>query len=173
MAWKHERRLKPQEPLSSRSQIATSIQRSTRIAPGFHRCGSILFAAEHCGLLHRRGAVRTAHLARDVGMSDWFKVEVIGNKCRLDLAGTPLATKLLVKDGFTVLAHSSDDIIFAERLIDVGSAAIMPLGAPIGSSLQNRTCLQIMRDMIHKVPLIVDAGDSHRVGCHIGYGDGV
>jgi thiazole synthase len=117
--------------------------------------------------------VRTAHLARDVGMSDWIKVEVIGNKCRLDLAGTPLATKLLVKDGFTVLAHSSDDIIFAERLIDVGSAAIMPLGAPIGSSLQNRTCLQIMRDMIHEVPLIVDTGDSHRVGCHIGYGDGV
>jgi thiazole synthase len=112
------------------------------------------------GCYTAEGAVRTAHLARDVGMSDWIKVEVIGDKGRLDLAGTLLATKLLVKDGFTVLAHTSDDIVFAERLIDVGAAAIMPLGAPIGSSLglQNRTSLQIMRDMIHEVPLIVDAG---------------
>ena len=112
------------------------------------------------GCYTAEGAVRTAHLAREVGMSDWFKVEVIGDKCRLDLAGTPLATKLLVKDGFTVLAQTSDDIAVAESLIDVGAAAIMPLGAPIGNSLglQNRTCLQIMRDMIHLVPLILYAG---------------
>src|ERR1700761_7382171 len=59
----------------------------------------ICFLPNSAGCYTAEGAVRTAHLAREVGMSDWFKVEVIGDKCRLDLAGTPLATKLLAKDG--------------------------------------------------------------------------
>lgn len=107
-------------------------------------------------------AVRTAQLAREVGMSDWVKVEVIGDRRTLhpDVAETLRATELLVKDGFTVLPYTSDDIVFAKRLIDVGAVAIMPLGAPIGSGLglQNCTSLRIMREMIDQVPLIVDAG---------------
>ena len=67
---------------------------------------------------------------------------------------------MLVKEGFTVLPYTSDDIVFAKRLIDVGAAAVMPLGAPIGSGLglQNTANLRILRELITEVPLIVDAG---------------
>ncbi|HET8637036.1 MAG TPA: thiazole synthase, partial [Acidobacteriaceae bacterium] len=70
------------------------------------------------------------------------------------------ATRVLVKEGFTVLPYTSDDIVFARRLIDAGAAAVMPLAAPIGSGLgiQNRATLQIFREMITEVPIIVDAG---------------
>jgi thiazole synthase len=70
------------------------------------------------------------------------------------------ATRVLVKEGFTVLPYTSDDVVFAKRLLDAGAATIMPLGAPIGSGLgiQNRANLQILREMIIGVPLIVDAG---------------
>jgi thiazole synthase len=70
------------------------------------------------------------------------------------------ATRTLVKEGFTVLPYTSDDIVFAKRLIDAGAAAVMPLAAPIGSGLgiQNRATLSILREMITEVPLIVDAG---------------
>ena len=70
------------------------------------------------------------------------------------------ATRVLVKEGFTVLPYTSDDIVFARRLIDAGAAAVMPLGAPIGSGLglQNTANLRILREMITEVPLIVDAG---------------
>jgi len=66
----------------------------------------------------------------------------------------------LVKEGFTVLPYTSDDIVFAKRLLDAGASAIMPLGAPIGSGLgiQNTANIQILREMITDVPLIVDAG---------------
>ncbi len=107
-------------------------------------------------------AIRAARLAREVGLSDWVKIEVIGDQRTLypDVAGTLYATEVLVKEGFTVLPYTSDDIVFAKRLIDVGAAAIMPLGAPIGSGLglQNTANLQILREMITDVPLIVDAG---------------
>jgi thiazole synthase len=67
---------------------------------------------------------------------------------------------VLVKEGFTVLPYTSDDIVVAKRLLDAGAAAIMPLGAPIGSGMgiQNRANIQILREMITSVPLIVDAG---------------
>src|ERR1700712_2848557 len=107
-------------------------------------------------------AIRAARLGREVGLSDWVKIEVIGDKRTLypDVAGTLLATEVLVKEGFTVLPYTSDDIVFARRLIDVGAAAVMPLGAPIGSGLglQNLANLRILREMITEVPLIVDAG---------------
>jgi thiazole synthase len=66
----------------------------------------------------------------------------------------------LVKDGFTVLPYTSDDIVVAKRLLDAGASAIMPLGAPIGSGMgiQNTANIQILREMITEVPLIVDAG---------------
>ena len=67
---------------------------------------------------------------------------------------------MLVKEGFTVLPYTSDDIVYARRLIDAGAAAVMPLGAPIGSGLglQNIANLRILRELITEVPLIVDAG---------------
>jgi thiazole synthase len=107
-------------------------------------------------------AIRAARLGREVGLSDWVKIEVIGDQATLypDIQATLEATRILVKEGFTVLPYTSDDIVFARRLIDVGAAAVMPLGAPIGSGLglQNTANLRILREMITEVPLIVDAG---------------
>ena len=107
-------------------------------------------------------AIRMARLGREVGLSDWVKIEVIGDKATLypDIQATLEATRVLVKEGFTVLPYTSDDIVYARRLIDVGAAAVMPLGAPIGSGLglQNTANLLILRELITEVPLIVDAG---------------
>src|SRR5712675_1057365 len=107
-------------------------------------------------------AIRTAMLGREVGLSDWVKVEVIGDQKTLfpDVQATIEATRVLVKEGFTVLPYTSDDIVVAKRLIDAGAAAVMPLGAPIGSGMgiQNTANLRILREMIRAVPLIVDAG---------------
>ena len=107
-------------------------------------------------------AVRTARLGREAGLSNWVKLEVIGDEKTLfpDTAALIEATKILVKDGFVVLPYTNDDLIVARRLIDAGAAAIMPLGAPIGSGMgiQNITGIRILREMITEVPLIVDAG---------------
>jgi thiazole synthase len=107
-------------------------------------------------------AIRTARLGREVGLSDWVKVEVIGDERTLypDVAATVEATRVLVKEGFTVLPYTSDDVVVAKRLLEAGASAIMPLGAPIGSGLgiQNAANLRILREMITGVPLIVDAG---------------
>lgn len=107
-------------------------------------------------------AIRAARLGREVGISDWVKLEVIGDQATLypDVQATLEATRVLVKEGFTVLPYTSDDIVFAKRLIDAGAATIMPLGAPIGSGLgiQNQAHIRILREMITGVPLIVDAG---------------
>jgi len=107
-------------------------------------------------------AIRAARLGREVGLSDWVKIEVIGDQKTLypDVHATLEATRVLVKEGFTVLPYTSDDIVFAKRLIDAGAAAVMPLGAPIGSGLglQNIANLRILRELITEVPLIVDAG---------------
>jgi thiazole synthase len=106
--------------------------------------------------------IRTARLAREVGLSDWIKLEVIGDQATLypDVQATLEATGVLAKEGFTVLAYTSDDIVFAKRLVDAGASAVMPLGAPIGSGLgiQNAANLRILRELITGVPLIVDAG---------------
>ncbi|HXZ80231.1 MAG TPA: thiazole synthase [Terriglobales bacterium] len=107
-------------------------------------------------------AVRTARLGREVGLSDWVKVEVIGDQKTLypDVQATLEATRILVKEGFTVLPYTNEDIVVAKRLLDAGAAAIMPLGAPIGSGLgiQNQAAIRILREMLEGVPLIVDAG---------------
>jgi len=107
-------------------------------------------------------AVRTAMLAREVGLSNWIKLEVIGDEKTLypDVVGLVEATKILVREGFVVLPYTNDDLITAKRLVDAGAAAVMPLAAPIGSGLgiQNFASLRIIREQITSVPLIVDAG---------------
>ncbi len=107
-------------------------------------------------------ALRTARLAREVGLSDWVKVEVIGDQKTLfpDNEATLEATRILVKEGFTVLPYFNDDLIMAKKLVDAGAAAVMPLAAPIGSGLgiQNPNNLRIMREQVTEVPIIVDAG---------------
>jgi len=107
-------------------------------------------------------AIRTAHLAREVGLSNWIKLEVIGDQKTLfpDNEGLLEATRTLVKDGFVVLPYTNDDVVNARKLVDAGAAAVMQLAAPIGSGLgiQNVTNLRILREVITSVPLIVDAG---------------
>jgi thiazole synthase len=106
-------------------------------------------------------ALRTARLGREAGLSHWVKLEVIGDEKTLypDTEGLLAATRILVKEGFVVLPYTSDDVVVAKKLEDAGAAAVMPLGAPIGSGLgiQNRLNLTLIREAV-RVPLIVDAG---------------
>src|SRR6201981_2372220 len=107
-------------------------------------------------------AIRTARLGREVGLSNWVKLEVIGDQRTLfpDNEGLLEATRVLVKEGFVVMPYTNDDVVNARKLVDAGAAAVMPLAAPIGSGLgiQNVTNLRILREIITTVPLIVDAG---------------
>src|SRR5689334_10465290 len=102
-------------------------------------------------------AIRTARLGREAGMSNWVKLEVIGDEQTLfpDNEGLLEATRVLVKEGFIVLPYTNDDVVNARKLIDAGAAAVMPLAAPIGSGLgvQNPATLRIMREMITQVPM--------------------
>jgi len=106
-------------------------------------------------------AVRTARLAREAGLSNWIKLEVIGDERTLfpDNEALLEATRVLVREGFVVLPYTTDDPVVCRKLEDAGAAAVMPLGAPIGSGLgiQNANNLRIIREAA-RVPLIVDAG---------------
>src|SRR5919112_1887046 len=106
-------------------------------------------------------AIRTARLAREVGLSHWVKLEVIGDEKTLfpDNEALLEATRVLVKDGFVVLPYTNDDPVVCRKLEDAGAAAVMPLGAPIGSGLgiQNPNNIRIIREF-SRVPVIVDAG---------------
>jgi len=106
-------------------------------------------------------AVRTAQLGREAGLSNWVKLEVIGDEKTLFPDNEQLveATRILVRDGFVVLPYTTDDPIVCRKLEDAGAAAVMPLGAPIGSGLgiQNPNNIRIIREF-SRVPVIVDAG---------------
>jgi thiazole synthase len=106
-------------------------------------------------------AVRTARLAREAGLSNWIKLEVIGDEQTLfpDNEALLVATRTLVAEGFVVLPYTNDDPIACRKLEDAGAAAVMPLGAPIGSGLgiQNPNNLLIIKERA-RVPVIVDAG---------------
>src|SRR5215217_7761326 len=106
-------------------------------------------------------AIRTARLGREAGLSNWVKLEVIGDERTLfpDNEALLEATRVLVKDGFIVLPYTNDDPIACRKLEDAGAAAVMPLGAPIGSGLgiQNVNNMRIIREF-SRVPVIVDAG---------------
>jgi thiazole synthase len=106
-------------------------------------------------------AIRTARLAREAGLSNWIKLEVIGDERTLfpDNEALLVATKALVKEGFVVLPYTNDDPVMCRKLEDAGAAAVMPLGAPIGSGLgiQNPNNISIIKEFA-RVPVIVDAG---------------
>jgi thiazole synthase len=106
-------------------------------------------------------AVRTARLAREAGGWNWVKLEVIGDRETLFPDNVELlrATETLVAEGFVVLPYTNDDPVVCKRLAELGAAAVMPLGAPIGSGMgvRNRANLQIIVEQA-TVPVIVDAG---------------
>jgi thiazole synthase len=106
-------------------------------------------------------AIRTARLARELGGWDWVKLEVIGDKKTLfpDNAELLKATERLVAEGFTVLPYTNDDPVVCRKLEELGAAAVMPLGAPIGSGMgiRNPANLRIILEQAN-VPVIVDAG---------------
>ena len=106
-------------------------------------------------------AVRTARLGREAGLSDWVKLEVIGDERTLfpDNEALLEATRTLVREGFVVLPYTNDDPVVCRKLEDAGAAAVMPLGAPIGSGLgiQNVNNIRIIREQA-RVPVVVDAG---------------
>ena len=106
-------------------------------------------------------AIRTARLAREVGVGNWVKLEVIGDQQTLfpDVPATIEAAQVLVREGFVVLPYINDDPIAAKKLEELGCAAVMPLAAPIGSGLGIRNPYNIRIILEHsRVPVIVDAG---------------
>jgi thiazole synthase len=123
---------------------------------------SVTLLPNTAGCYTAEEAVRTARLAREAGLSDLIKLEVIGDEKTLfpDNEGLLQATRVLVKEGFTVLPYTNDDLVVAKRLRDAGAAAVMPLAAPIGSGLglQNPASLRLILEEIRDIPVIVDAG---------------
>jgi thiazole synthase len=113
------------------------------------------------GCFTARDAVLTAKLAREAFATDWVKLEVIGDEDTLlpDAPELLKAAELLVDDGFVVLPYTTDDPVLARRLVDVGCAAVMPLGAPIGSGMgiRNPYNISLIREAV-QVPVVLDAG---------------
>ncbi|WP_018720655.1 thiazole synthase [Salinispora fenicalii] len=124
------------------------------------RCG-VRLLPNTAGCYTAGEAVKVAQLAREAFETDWVKLEVIGDERTLLPDGVELlrAAEELVADGFTVLPYTSDDPILARRLADVGCAAVMPAGAPIGSGLgvSNPHHIRLIRQSV-PVPVILDAG---------------
>jgi thiazole synthase len=122
-------------------------------------------------------AIRTAYLAREAGLGDMVKLEVIGDPRTLfpDVVGLLEATRTLAREGFTVMPYTNDDPVLAKKLEDAGAAVVMPLGAPIGSGLgiRNPYNVKIILESV-SVPVIVDAGVgtasdaaiAMELGCH-------
>jgi thiazole synthase len=113
------------------------------------------------GCFTARDAVLTAKLAREAFETDWIKLEVIGDEDTLlpDAPELLKAAEQLVDDGFVVLPYTTDDPVLARRLVDVGCAAVMPLGAPIGSGMgiRNPYNIALLREAV-QVPVVLDAG---------------
>lgn len=113
------------------------------------------------GARNAEEAVRIARIARALGCGNWIKIEVISDSKYLlpDNEETIKATKILAKEGFVVLPYMCPDLYAGRRLIDAGAAAVMPLGAPIGSNrgIRTKELIQIMIDELD-IPIIVDAG---------------
>ncbi|HVT02999.1 MAG TPA: thiazole synthase [Thermoanaerobaculia bacterium] len=153
---------------ASGAEIVTVATRRTSIAdPNQPRLfdyldpKKFLILPNTAGCYTAEDAIRYARLGREVGLSEWVKLEVIGDPRTLfpDNVALLQAAEVLIKDGFTVLPYTNDDPIVCRKLEELGCAAVMPLGAPIGSGLgiRNKTNIQIIREF-SKVPVIVDAG---------------
>lgn len=124
------------------------------------RCG-VRLLPNTAGCYTAADAVRTAHLAREAFATDWVKLEVIGDERTLlpDAVELVRAAERLVDDGFVVLPYTTDDPVLAKRLADLGCAAVMPAGAPIGSGLgiNNPHHIALIREAV-SCPVILDAG---------------
>src|SRR5262252_2158896 len=153
--------------LRSGAEIVTVALRRVDLTPGKPNVLDTIDRTRHTILPNTAGcytaedAIRTCRLARELGMADMVKLEVIGDERTLfpDGPATLEAAKVLVKEGFTVLPYCMDDPILAQKLEDAGCAAVMPLAAPIGSGLgiRNPYNIRIILERA-KVPIIVDAG---------------
>lgn len=113
------------------------------------------------GCFTTEDAVRVARLSRELGLGEWVKLEVLGDRKTLlpDPVQTLEATRELVRDGFTVLAYTSDDPIMAARLEQAGATSVMPAGSPIGSGqgILNPNNLRLIIESL-EVPVVIDAG---------------
>jgi len=159
-------RLIPEAVAASGAQVVTVALR--RIDPDYEEENIAAFVPAGCilmpntsGARNAEEAVRIARLARAAGCGDWVKIEVISDNRYLlpDNAETIRATEILAREGFVVLPYMSPDLMDARRLVEAGAAAVMPLGAPIGSNRGLRT-KELIRILIEEIPLpvIVDAG---------------
>lgn len=158
--------LMPKAVAASGSQVVTVALR--RADAAYPEEDILHYIPAHCVLMPNTSgartaeeAVRIARMARAMGCGDWIKIEVISDQRYLlpDNQETIRATEILAKEGFVVLAYMSPDLMSAKRLVDAGAAAVMPLGAPIGTNrgLQTKAMLEIL---IHEIelPIVVDAG---------------
>lgn len=151
---------------ASGAEIATVALR--RVDPEAR--GSVVDVLERCGVTllpntagcyTARDAVATARLAREAFATEWIKLEVIGDDRTLFPDAVELldAAEALVDDGFTVLPYTNDDPVLARRLEDIGCAAVMPLGSPIGSGAGIRNPYNLRIIVEHaRVPVVLDAG---------------
>ena len=138
-----------------------NLSRSTESLLDYIDESKIFILPNTAGCYTADDAIRTARLGREVGLSHWVKLEVIGDEKTLfpDNIALLEATRVLVKEGFVVLPYTNDDPVVCRKLEDAGAAAVMPLGAPIGSGLgiQNPNNIRIIKAQA-RVPVIVDAG---------------
>ncbi|MEU7869709.1 thiazole synthase [Dactylosporangium sp. NPDC049140] len=149
---------------SGTALVTVALRRLDPAAPSLldvvERCG-VRVLPNTAGCYTATEAVKLAHLAREAFGTAWVKLEVIGDEETLLPDGVELVTAAarLVEDGFVVLPYTSDDPILAQRLADAGCAAVMPLGAPIGSGLgiRNPHNIALIRRLV-TVPVILDAG---------------
>lgn len=152
---------------ASGAEIVTVALRRVELTPGKPNLLAAIDRSRYqllpntAGCYTAEDAIRTCRLARELGLSDMVKLEVIGDPRTLfpDVEQTLVAARVLVKEGFVVLPYITDDPIACLRLADIGCAAVMPLAAPIGSGLgiRNPYNLRIIMETV-KVPVIVDAG---------------
>ena len=153
--------------LSGAEIVTVAVRRVNILKPNLPKITDIIdpkkytYLPNTAGCYNAKEAVRTLKLAREAGGWNLVKLEVIGNEKNLypNMIETIEAAKLLVKDGFDVMAYCSDDPILAKELEDIGASAIMPLASPIGSGLgfQSKVNISLIIKQ-SKVPVIVDAG---------------
>ncbi|WP_425061265.1 Thiazole synthase [Sporomusa carbonis] len=159
-------KLIPEVIKASGSQVVTVALR--RVDPEHKEENIVEYIPKDCTLMPNTSgartadeAVRIARLARAAGCGDWIKIEVISDNRHLlpDNIETIKATEILAAEGFVVLPYMSPDLMVAKRLAEAGAAAVMPLGAPIGTNRGLRT-KELVRILIEEIPLpiIVDAG---------------